>query len=49
MMKISPNKLEMLMKKILKKSKLLTLDAYNKRSLSIKIKEDIAKLVSPIL
>ncbi|MHB7917668.1 cardiolipin synthase [Staphylococcus borealis] len=33
----------------IKKSKLLTLDAYNKRSLSIKIKEDIAKLVSPIL
>ncbi|WP_210130056.1 cardiolipin synthase [Staphylococcus sp. GDX8P54P] len=33
----------------IKKSKLLTLDAYNKRPLSIKIKEDIAKLVSPIL
>lgn len=33
----------------IKKSKLLTLEKYNNRSLSIKVKEDIAKLVSPIL
>lgn len=33
----------------IKKSKLLTLEEYKKRSLSIKVKEDIAKLVSPIL
>lgn len=31
----------------IKKSKLLTLEKYNNRSLSIKVKEDIAKLVSP--
>lgn len=33
----------------IKKSKLLTKEKYNQRSLKIKIKEDIAKLVSPIL
>ncbi|MFS4464177.1 cardiolipin synthase [Staphylococcus haemolyticus] len=33
----------------IEKSKLLTLEEYKKRSLSIKVKEDIAKLVSPIL
>lgn len=33
----------------IKKSKLLTKEKYNQRSLKIKIKENIAKLVSPIL
>ena len=33
----------------IKKSKLLTKEKYNQRSLKIKIKEDIAKLVSPIV
>lgn len=33
----------------IKKTKLLTKEKYNQRSLKIKIKEDIAKLVSPIL
>lgn len=42
-------KLKEAYKEDIKKSKQLTLEKYKKRSLSIKFKEDIAKLLSPIL
>mgnify|MGYP002719191246 FL=1 len=42
-------KLKEAYKEDIKKSKQLTLEKYKKRPLSIKLKEDIAKLLSPIL
>ena len=42
-------KLKEAYKEDIKKSKQLTLEKYKKRPLSIKFKEDIAKLLSPIL
>ena len=49
MMKKSLKEIRVAYEDDIKKSKLLTLEKYNNRSLSIKVKEDIAKLVSPIL
>ncbi|MDU2135922.1 MAG: hypothetical protein E7E60_01385, partial [Staphylococcus warneri] len=42
-------KIKQAYKEDIEKSKELTVESYRNRSLTIKIKEDLAKLISPIL